>query len=222
MIFIPEQILKDILEEILAFVKEDYEENNVTETESLLYWIFGGYQKDGKLNYFQEAKKLFLRDDSHPNKIKIRQYFDTTKANLPTIHINLPSEKGRFIDGLGVDKGYEDTVTSNGGTKIQEVNTRSFRTVQGIIFTSSNHLEISLMYTLFKATLISLLDIIDLVGFKDPVLGGQDLQLNPDLIPPTIFIRILSLEYFYEISIPSSQKSKLISNLNFIQKLLIN
>ena len=78
------------------------------------------------------------------------------------------------------------------------------------------------MYNVFKAYFNSLLDTIDGLGFRNPNLSGQDLQLNSDILPPHMFTRMLSLDFFYENTVPKLESHPIINAINFNSNFLNN
>lgn len=206
---IPEIILYNILSYILKIIRKDLNEN--IEEETIFYKLFYGTNFPNlNLDFYSNAKELFLRDKSHPRYLDIRMFFNADRASIPTIHLNLPSDSD-IGGGLGVDEGYNGNNFNSIENTISENHTRNFNAVYNIIITSDNSDEVLIIYHSIRAFLISMMDIIDLNGLRNPKLGGSDLQINPELIPPNIFIRNISLNCFYEITIPSIIKNKIIN-----------
>lgn len=210
--FIPEIQLKSIIDALISTLKTNYEANIADETKSILYKFFNG-NAAGIFNYFTEAKKLFLRDDSDQRKLDSRLFFDRERANIPTVHITLPNESPKS-DGIGVDAGYQPEDRDDDDT-FNYTYTRGFATQYNIIITSDNTFEVILIYHALKAMLIKVFDSLELMGFRDPRISGGDLNINPDLVPPGIFVRNISLSIYYEQDISALTKGDLISAITF-------
>jgi len=196
MLYIPELEIKKIIDGCLLHLKNDYDEK-VDKTKTLLYNMYNG-QIFGKFNYYNEAVSLFTKDIDDPSKIETRLFFDLSRASIPTIHITLPNESKGEMDGIGVDLGYADVIENVDG--FMEPNTRSFSTQYRIVFTSNNTFEVLLMYYTIRAFMIGIFESIELAGLRNLKLSGGDLNINPQLVPPGIFLRALNLNFNYEVS----------------------
>jgi hypothetical protein len=209
---IPEILLFNIIKAILQTIREDLA-NNIDEKNTLFYKLFYGTKfNDINLDFYANAKDIFSRDKSHPRYLDLRMFFNADRAEIPTIHLNLPSESD-IGGGIGVDAGYNGTNYDPINKTIFQNHTRSFNSVYNIIITSDNSDEVLIIYHALKAFMVSMLDIIDLNGLRNPKLGGADLQINPELIPPHVFIRAISLNCFYELTVPSLIKEKIIRKI---------
>lgn len=210
-LFMPEIELKRVLEGILVTIKENYE-NNTDKTKTLLYQLYNN-QSIGKFNYYTQAVELFTRGDENIRKIGTRLFFDAARASLPTIHLTLPSEQKGPADGLGIDEGYIEKEVD--GDNVTTLLTRTFDTQYRLVITSDNTLEVLLIYHTLRAMLISTLTSLELVGFRNVKLGGMDIQLNSDLVPPGVFLRALTVSSYYEVSVPKLQDDVLINLIKF-------
>lgn len=209
---IPEIVIQTTIQQLLDFVKRDYN-GEVDKTNTFLYKAFFG-QKVGNFDYYEQAKDLFLRDKNHPKEIGVRMFFDRSRAHLPTIHLSLPSEQGGEGDGIGFDQGYQENIFNSTEREITTVYNRNFNTQYNIIISSDNTFETLLIYHTLRALLISTYESLEMNGLRNPKFGGRDLQLNSDIIPPNVYIRALTLDVFYEIAIPKYVSDKIISNIN--------
>ncbi len=218
MILIPEKILFDFLNSIIQHLIDDFK-HYTDEKKTLLYRLYEDNEVGG-IEYFVQAKEIFLRTTKDTRKIETRMFFDSGRAHLPTIHINLPSETSG-MDGIGVDVGYRDFEVDEQAKELQEVHTRAFEANYNIIITSDNTMEVLIIYHTIRALMIALLDVLDLQGLRNPKLGGQDLQINPELVPPHIFLRAISLKCFYEVNVPTTFRKQIIEKFEFIQDMLI-
>jgi len=210
-LFIPEIQLKAFLDELLEFIKEDFN-SHTNENDTLLAIMLKG-NKIGDFDYFTEAKDLFLREADHARPVTTRLFFDRDKANLPSMHINLPSEQPG-PDGIGVDAGFNENEINSLGDEIKVVYNRAFQSVYNIIITSDNPFEVLIIYHVIRALIVSFFDSLELIGFRNPKLGGQDLILNEMNVPNNIMVRAISISSFYEVPIPSGFSDKIVKKLN--------
>lgn len=216
MIFIPEDKLFFFIKYIVNYIKVDYEQK-VDKNETLLYIWFHRSENDllgvEQMDWYNQAVELFTRDNSHPQKLNIRMHFDADRASIPTIHLNLPSEQTNF-NGIGVDKGYQIGGVDELQREFYEINTRAFSSTFQLIISSDNENEVLIIYHSLRAGIISMLDILDVNGIRDPKLGGQDLQFNPMIVPPHIFTRAISISFFYEVDVPSVIREKIVNDVS--------
>ncbi|HNQ20662.1 MAG TPA: hypothetical protein PKI46_06345, partial [Bacteroidales bacterium] len=166
-------------------------------------------------NFFEQAQDIFLRGNEHPRKIAVRMMFDAQRANLPTIHISMPSESNGS-DGLGVDEGYQEDIVDTENREVIKTYTRMFDTQYNCIITSDNSTEVLCIYHLIKSVLIGIFDSIEFSGIRNPKLSGQDLQINSDIVPPHIFTRGIGISCSYEQTVPSIQKEKFINTFKLL------
>lgn len=225
---IPEiQILK-IIKGIVSYIEADYRSKLLEEVpeESFLFKVFNGIALD-KFDFYQQAISFFIRNEDHPRKINIRLFFDSEKANLPTIHLNLPSERPSF-EGMSGDVGYQDpvfkVVEEQGETPVhqfQDVITRTYESSYNIIFTSDNTFEVLLMYYAVKAGLQAFFKSVSVSGFDNIKIGGGDLTLNSDLVPVHIFARLLTISFNYETSVPEGIPQQFLTDIVVKGKVII-
>ena len=215
MIFIPEVILFNLIKGLLTYIEEDFNQNG--EEKSILYKLLYG-NKITNFDFYEEGKKLFLRSKDDSRKIDVRLFFSAERASMPTIHLTLPSEEKGSMDGIGFDQGYSPDEIDQIKGNVIPFYTRSFSTTYNLVITSNNTWEVILMYSVLKSLLIGAVDSIELDGLRNPRLGGGDLQLNSDLIPPEVFIRTITLSVEQEQSVPRIFNDKLIKNINIILK----
>lgn len=209
---IPEFQLYNLVETLVTYVKSELQ-TNPDESKTILYNIFNGV-KFGKLDLFELSKEFFSRKKDHPRQLEIRLGFDASRAQIPTIHITLPSERSG-PNGIGVDEGYLDSIIDDVDKTITPVFTRTFENQYAIIVTSDNTLEVILLYNLLKSLFISITESVELAGLRNVKFSGQDVQLNASLVSANIFARGLMLDFFYELSVKRLLSQPLINNILF-------
>lgn len=227
---IPEIILYHNIKSILDFVKKDYIDNT-DKTRTLLYKLckvddYGLELKFHNFDYYEQAVKLLVtnQDVTNSRKIEISFGYNLNRKGLPSIHILLPSETSGEI-GLGMGEGYANQEVTppkevEGGVTIPGVvrtyYTNASKSTYSILITSDNSSEAVLLYHLLKNLLFACFPAFELRGIRDPKFGGQDLQFSNELVPPEIFHRNLSLDFFYESSVPSFDVNQLINSIVFV------
>lgn len=102
--------IKQIVDGLLAYVEYDF--NSVPENETLLYYMFYG-TRDGKFDFYEQAKEIFLRKNTSPRKITTRMEYPRDKSHMPCIIIREPGRGSGEIDPLG---GFGDPVPDQFGS----------------------------------------------------------------------------------------------------------
>lgn len=97
--------IKQIVDGLLSYIQYDYD--SVPEYETFLYHTFYGV-KDGQFDFYEQAKKIFLRTASSPRKIQVKMDYPKDKSHLPCIIIREP---GRSADKPAPLGGYGDVPT---------------------------------------------------------------------------------------------------------------
>lgn len=221
-LIIPELIIKDTLETILNFLKEDCadESSDSFLAELLEKDEFGKTLKFNRFNYLEQARKVFsdslFDEDDRP---KIYLGYNMTVSKLISLHIILPSEQSDALC-LGADEGYQGYDVSKDGKKFAPIYTMTADGTYQIIITSENSSEVVLVYHVIRACLVSMNDNLEFQGFKLPRVGGGDLNIQQEsFVPPNIFHRALSLNFKYEINV-SSIPQRLAAKKIILQQLL--
>lgn len=209
---VPEITLKKLLDYLIEKVIQNYN-SKPDEKDTFLYKLFNGNFIEG-YDYFKQAKALLLKGINvpDPRKIETRIFFDRSRASSPTLHITLPSEQHAF-DGISYDKGYSDPSFTD--TSFTEENTRGFQTKYQIIATSDNTFEVLIMYYLLKALIVSNIRIFELNGLRNIKQSGQDLLIRDEFMPQNIYMRGLTIDCFYEFSVPEMEEQEMLLNIDF-------
>ena len=107
--------IKQIVDGLLQYIQYDYE--SVPEHETFLYHMFYG-TRDGSFDFYEQAKKLFLRTNTSPRKIQVKMEYPKDKSHLPCIIVRepgrstdkpaprrRPAQRGRRMRGYGRHAG---------------------------------------------------------------------------------------------------------------------
>jgi hypothetical protein len=211
-LLIPEVILRKIIEGFFLHIRTDYAANIADPTKSLLYRYFSGVT-DMKKDYLLDAVDLFTREPDHARFIQTRMFFDASRGVVPTVHITMPSDQvGQNSIGVG-ENGQEEYVTVDGSDVMVDYE-RRFDTQYHVVCTSDNHSEVLMMYYLLRGGLISAIDTLSLAGLENVKISGQELKINPDLVPNHIFMRAIGLSFSYEEQVPRWWSTALVTELS--------
>ena len=200
MLLIPEQQLKLVLDYILKYFQDDYN-NAVDKEDSYLFALFGGIK--GKFDYYTNAVELFNRRSDHPRAIETHFFLNRERFGVPTIHITL-SENSAGPNGIGYDRNFDGQQYAPKGDilNFRETGSRAFNTRFQLVFTSDNTFEVLMLYYAINAALIGNIHLLELNGIRLPSLGGADIILNDHLTPPNIYSRALMIDCFFDVVAP--------------------
>ena len=209
---IPEIKLKRIIDSWLLAVENDYN-IQTDEKNSFLYKIFSGNVL-GTYDFFTQAKALIIRSTDHPRKLQTRIFFDSTRASIPTIHITLPSDSP-YSDSIGFNPNYGDALFTDDNTGFQIQRNRNFNTRFNVVATSDNTFEVLILYYLLKAMIVGNYETLELNGLRNVKISGQDLMIDPHLMPSNVFMRGLILDIFYEFTVPQINLEEMLADVEF-------
>lgn len=211
MSLLPEIKLKKILDHSLDVIRKDYYDSLPNEQNSFLYKVFGENVIDN-YNFFIQAKTILLKTNDNPRLLQTRVFFDRSRAHIPTIHINLPSETPNG-DSLGYGLGNVDPLFDDINEEYSLSRQRCFNTTFNITVTSDNTHEIIIIYTILKAIMISIVEILEMNGLRNPKISARDLMIL-DTTPP-LYMRVLALEVWYEFNVPGLDFNKIVNQIDF-------
>lgn len=215
---IPEVILKNLIDGIVTFVGQDIDNNSGNPQESVTYKSLNGI-KMGKFDFYEQAVNVFSREANHPRKIETRMFFDSSRAHLPTVHLNLPSDN-QTEGGIGIDAGYVQPEFDDTAGTYREIFTRAFESQYNFMITSDNTLEVVLIYNVLKGMLISFMETLEFEGIRNPRISGQDLNVMSEIIPENVFMRSIAIDFMFEYSAPKLEEKAILDAINFNQTTL--
>lgn len=202
-ILLPEVVIFNTLESIVKLLRDDLIQNPDTDSNTILYKILG-LDEEGKTikinlyEYFKQAKRMFLK----PDNLSVNFGYNQKVANMISMHILLPAEQGRST--IGEDEGYieEDIIEDGIKTSTQPYFTQIYDCTYQIMITSNNSMEVNVVYNVLKSMLLMLTPNLELMGLRIPVLSGNDIIMQDDLIPNPIFHKVINLSFTYEHNVP--------------------
>lgn len=198
-IIVPEIIIFNTLKNILSFIREDFKANTDSE-KTFLFRILGNLNLQ-RYGYFEQAKQVFVSETDNPRHLDVNMFFNSNRAAIPTLHLMLSSEK-KGGDGIGIDQGFRDPEFDDVTETYRHIYNRRFDTQYNIVITSDNSNETMLIYNVLRAILIPIFDHFNQTGIENIRLGGEDIRLDPHLVPPSIFIRSINMMFSYGVSVP--------------------
>lgn len=199
MIIIPENIISHLVRGILDTVYSDTM-SQPNKEDTILYGIFGDLKHE-RINYFEEAAKVFDRSNSNPNKITTRLSFNTNFENMPTVYITTGQDDHKF-SAIGSYDGSDDKVSKDKLVSNSMYSTM-FSAETNIVIVTDGMEQMLIIYHVLRAMLLATSDTLSLSGLQNPKFGGNDILLNDEMIPKNIFMRTISLKYEYELCVPA-------------------
>lgn len=91
--------IKRLINGLIDYVQRDYD-SNIPETQTFLYQMFWGV-RDGSFDFYEQAKKLFLRTRENPRRIQVSLEYPKDKVSLPCIVVREPSREQTSPSGFG-------------------------------------------------------------------------------------------------------------------------
>ena len=218
-ILLPEVVIFNTLESIVKLLRDDLIQNPDTDSNTILYKILG-LDEEGKTikinlyEYFKQAKRMFLK----PDNLSVNFGYNQKVANMISMHILLPAEQGKST--IGEDEGYieEDIIEENVKTATQPYFTQTYECTYQIMITSNNSMEVNVVYNILKSMLLMLTPHLELMGLRIPVLSGNDIIMQDDLIPNPIFHKVINLSFTYEHNVPQLLRNEVAKRFYVIMK----
>lgn len=219
MLVFPEVVLKNTLDTMLKFIRQDATDNTATPEDSFLNRLLEHLMftsGESRYQFIQEAKNIFLSDPKEPHAIVTRLFYDPSRAGNPTIHFDLPGEdEGENDLGMGRDDNnalYTQDELEN-YVAFTPVFRRRFKANYNIICTAASPVQTLIIYNVVRAWLIAATDHLLAVGLEDPHLSGNDLILQNGQAPVNLFARAIRFRTAYELQVPSLISQKILTIL---------
>lgn len=210
-LIIPELVLIDTLNKLLAIVRDDYATNVISSTEedSYLYMLFNGLVLDS-YDMYENAKKVIITNTEDPNHIAaVTLAFNRNSGSAPAIVLNTPGESTNN-NSLSIGEGDFDEIIV-GGEYRKQFNRRWLATYS-LMFVGENKVAIIILYHLFKSLLVSAMNHLAVVGIENLKIGGQDLNINISA-PDSLFMKNITLNFEYEQRVPEFGQRLIINRL---------
>lgn len=174
--------IKAIITRLLIFVQEDYKNN--TEEDTFLYKTFYGV-KDGNFDFYEQGKKLFLRNDSNPRNLRVLLEFPKDKTKTPAYVVREPSKRTSEFNSIGKLTGQFD---HTGKMILRDSRNYEFE----VMCVSDNFLESILMSEILYSLLLGSYNILS-QSFQSISFSMKEVMINADVIPLPFFLRSIGL-----------------------------
>jgi len=195
-LFIPELTIRKYIEESITLIKESV---NASLDDNLLVSMFDGVPVVGTLDYKAEALSLFRKDVS-PFTVRIGYNIGTVK-DLPIVLISLPTEEGS-VQPVGLVSG--DTVsvgeTAEGSTIKVPEKEEFYRPSYRVSIVTANADMTVIIYNILKWMFLHRRSEMELDGMLLLKVHSQDVHPEQSMVPQTLYIRSLVLEFMYSIT----------------------
>jgi hypothetical protein len=209
LINVPEIVLYNAINTALKFISDDYR-NTTDKSQTFLAYLVSGIKID-KYDFLTQAAEIFVKEEDDPRLINVNLAYNMQLNTPPSIYISLPSETQGEMN-IGIDQGYEDYEWPDGSVRLPVYTSRYSATYQ-IVITSDNSNEVVLIYHVIKSILTSMIFHLDQLGLQNITIGGGDLSLSSDIMPSSIFYRIINFGCQYQSSSLSLNKFPILSQL---------
>lgn len=196
--------IKKLLEDLLEYVHQDYANHQDDETQTFLYKVLYG-TVDGNYDFYQQAKKLFLRTQENPNNLKVIYEYPKDRSSIPVYVIREPGKIEGPANSIGKIEKFIGDIP-------QYRDNRQFNFE--IMCFSTNMMESILMSEIMYALLLGAYDILAsrylLIDYS-----MKELMMENNLMPTPIFIRSIGLNLVQDEVVPGTVDSILLGKIIF-------
>lgn len=196
--------IKAIVTRLLIFIQEDYK-NNVEE-DTFLYKTFYGV-KDGNFDFYEQGKKLFLRNDSNPRNLRVLLEFPKDKTKIPAYVVREPSKRTSEFNSIGKLTGQFD---HTGKMILRDSRNYEFE----VMCVSDNFLESILMSEILYSLLLGSYNILS-QSFQSISFSMKEVMINADVIPLPFFLRSIGLNLTSDEHVPTIEEMPLLKKVLF-------
>jgi hypothetical protein len=197
-LLVPEMIMLDAYKKSLKYIRKNYKSNLSDLSKSYLGEILGTTNAIQRYNFLEQAKSVFITDETDPRHLDVNIFFNAARAPIPTIHITNPAEVP-IHDSLSITEGYFDPIFDDANSTYTKVFSRRFKAKYNILITSDNTNEVVLLYQVMRSMTISLIEHLNQSGLENIKISGSEINLKPDIVPINVFIKSIGLEFEYEV-----------------------
>lgn len=203
--------IKAIITRLLIFIQEDYK-NNVEE-DTFLYKTFYGV-KDGNFDFYEQGKKLFLRNDSNPRNLRVLLEFPKDKTKIPAYVVREPSKRTSEFNSIGKLTGQFD---HTGKMILRDSRNYEFE----VMCVSDNFLESILMSEILYSLLLGSYNILS-QSFQSISFSMKEVMINADVIPLPFFLRSIGLNLTSDEHVPTIEEMPLLKKVLFADASLMS
>lgn len=203
--------LKGVVSSLINWVRADITANVAAPQNSWLYREFGQIDIDGR-NFYLELRDMLMLGDEDARKLLITLMFDRKRKELPTIHINYPSENNGQDNTINTGFSEEFIDAEN---VVRSIYSRSVLGQYELIFTGTNSIQILMMYEFMYGLLIASADTLAYHFDKFEFAGRQLMVNNEDQLPNPVFYRSINITLQAKKKVSSIIERRSASNVVF-------
>ncbi len=189
-LFMPEFYLRSFL---LRAQSDIYNSIIADVNDNLITKIFSGIGSSGEFNPAVEAQGIFS-PNNNPIKIMLGLNIDT--ANLPSAHIYLPNTDVSF-QGIGNSPSLIRDNTNPNSPLIAENNETYYNSIYSVLLVDKNADSLILIYNTLLFMMLSYISEMELIGFMNLKISGNDFVTEQNLIPQTLYARNINFAFEY-------------------------
>ncbi len=218
-IVVPEIVIQNTLDSILALIKADWTAN-VTKSNTILYKLWYGVSR-GTFNFYEQAQTIMLAVDTDPRKLVVKPAYPQNESDFPCIIVNVPSESTGSVNGLGFDENIDGAFFNDDDVESTDTHSRSFDFTYSIMIFSDNREETILIYNTLKAMFVALQQHLAFSGIENLKISGRELQLMPSSgAPKNTYVRALNLSGFSQLTVQDIAANAMVQEFTFDQTVL--
>lgn len=201
---IPIITIKQLISKLLEFIYVD-SSSEKEEKDTFLYQILGGI-KDNNFDFYEQAKSLFLRDQTNPRNVRILVEYPKDRTAFPCYVIREPGKRNGADNSIGKIKDY-----SNLGSYLYRDSRQSDFEIMCL---SQNVYESIIMSEVLYALLLAAYDILA-SQFETIDFTIRELMAENEIMPMPIFIKSVSLSVSMNNIVPGLLKEDLLKKVLF-------
>lgn len=198
--------VKQFVTSILKYIPEDYQNHKDDEQNTFLYRLLFG-MKEGNFDFYEQAKKLFLRGQTNPRNLRVLFEFPKDNTGLPAYVIREP----------GADKGMANSIGKMTGQTFDGMNWQirdnRYHNFE-IMCLSDNMLESILMSEVLYALIMGAYNWLS-TQYDMVEVRITELMTNQNVIPIPIFIKSVRLDLTLDQIVSSLVDEELLSKIAF-------
>lgn len=210
-LIMPEVELFKIVLSCVNFIKYQCSDNSINEEETFLYALLNQY-KDGKIDFYKEAKSIFSRKGSHDRNLTVRQSFNIEKINNPCLIVYSGKETLSESNSLGYGEGdFSPIEYTDGSGAVESLNRRYNCSGYSVAVLSDSELEVILIEYVVRSLLVS-----NVMTFQKNCLQNLQVESSEMMFASDEFdtkTKSLDLSFFYEMKVPLVKGFKYINSI---------
>lgn len=220
-LIIPDIVIVNTLNAILTMLRNNHNDaiDDGDESRSLLYILFNALNL-GTYDYYENVKQLIITTSQDPKHLNVQLAFPhNTGDSTVSMYVSLASDSNKN-DSLNMGQGNQSELVlsnDNGEDEYIPLYNRRFATTYQLIILGENKNQISILYNLMRAMIISYQRHFELEGLSNFKIGGQDIKLFVP-IPDRVFSRAITMNFEYEIVTPDIDIQRIFSKFRLFYK----